>query len=67
MVTLRKLTSNINLFQLKGQDLALSNDMHVFLQMTSIRSAILISGLVFDVNVTLHTRCIILIDQARGV
>ena len=38
---LRKLTSNINLFQLKGQDLALSNDMHVFLQMTSIRSTIL--------------------------
>ena len=44
MPTLRKLTSNINLFQLKGQDLALSNDMHVFLQMTSIRSAILISA-----------------------
>ena len=41
---LRKLTSNINLCQLKGQDLALSNDMHVFLQMTSIRSAILNSA-----------------------
>ena len=43
--TLRKLTSNINLFQLKGQDLTLSNDMHiqVLLQMTSIRSAILIT------------------------
>ena len=41
---LRKLTSNINLFQLKGQDLALSNDMHIFLQMTSIRSAILNSA-----------------------
>ena len=35
MPTLRKLMSNINLFQMKGQDLALSNDMHVFLQMTS--------------------------------
>ena len=44
MPTLRKLTLNINLFQLKGQDLALSNDMHVFLQMMSIRSAILISA-----------------------
>ena len=44
MPTLRKLTSNINLFQLKGQDLALSNDMHVFLQMTSIKSAILITA-----------------------
>ena len=44
MPTLRKLTSNINLFQLKGQNLALSNDMHVFLQMTSIRSAILITA-----------------------
>ena len=51
MPTLRKLTSNINLFQLKGQDLALSNDMNVFL-----RAA-------FDVIVTLHTRRIILIDQ----
>ena len=44
MPTLRKLTSNINLFQLKGHDLALSNDMHVFLQMTSIGSAILNSA-----------------------
>ena len=44
MPTLRKLTSNINLFQLKGQDLALSNDMLVFLQMTSIKSAILITA-----------------------
>ena len=44
MRTLRKLMSNINLFQLKGQDLALSNDLHVFLKMTSIRSAILISA-----------------------
>ena len=44
MPTLRKLTSNINLFQLKGQDLALSNDMHVFLQMTSINTAILITA-----------------------
>ena len=44
MPTLRKLTSNINLFQLKGQDLALSNDIHVFLQMTSITSAILITA-----------------------
>ena len=31
MPTLRKLTLNIHLFQLKGQDLALSNDMHAFL------------------------------------
>ena len=51
MPTLRKLTSNINLFQLKGQDLALSNDMQVFLEMTSIRSAILI---MFDVIETLQ-------------
>ena len=43
MPMLRKLISNINLFQLKGQDLALSNDMHVLLQMTSIKSAILIT------------------------
>ena len=44
MPTLWKLTLIINLFQLNSQDLALSNDMHVFLQMTSIMSAILITA-----------------------
>ena len=44
MPTLWKLTLIINLFKLNSQDLALSDDMHVFLQMTSIRSAILITA-----------------------
>ena len=56
---LRKLTSNINLFQLKGQDLALSNDMHVFLQVTSGRP-FWMRRAAFDVS---NTRCIILIGQ----
>ena len=51
MPTLQTLTSNINLFQLKGQDLALFNDMHIFLQMTSIGSAIMNT---FDIIVTLQ-------------
>ena len=37
---------DINLFQLKGQDLVLSNDLHVFLQMTYV------SHFEFDIIVT---------------
>ena len=46
MPNLRNLTANINLFQLKGQDLVFSNDLHVFLQMTSV------SHFEFDISVT---------------
>ena len=64
MPTLRKLASNFNLFQLKGHDLALSNDMHVFLQNDVNR----VSHFEFGARrltstLRCNTRCIILIDQ----
>ena len=54
MPRLLKLTLNIYLYQLKGQDLALSNDMHIFLQMMSIRSAIVAFDVIMMLQHALH-------------